>query len=156
MNRRACYLGVMENLQRFMQYAADFEDARRRRLVAAAPVLCGRRRLRGENRVFRQLTGPDAIFKGMKKSLDGFDRKFDGRSVDLTSGPDVEGDTIRMGWTVTYRKAGKTPYPLHGRSEVRYRDGKIAYLGDSYDASVGPAAAAWMHENGMTLDPSYV
>ena len=45
---------------------------------------------------------------------------------------------------------------LRGRTEVRYRDGKIAYLADSYDASVGPEAAAWMQQNGMILDPSYV
>ena len=61
-----------------------------------------------------------------------------------------------MGWAVTYRKAGKTPYVLRGASDVRYRDGKIASLVDSYDASVATEAAAWMQQNGMTLDPSYV
>ena len=148
----------MENIPRFLAYAADFEKtledddwSRLRQYFADDAVY------EVKSEFFpAKLTGPDAIFKGMKKSLDGFDRKFDGRSVDVTSGPDVEGDSIRMGWTVTYRKAGKTPYPLHGRSEVRYRDGKIAYLGDSYDASVGPAAAAWMRENQMQLDASYV
>ncbi len=104
-----------------------------------------------------KLTGPDAIFKGMKKSLDGFDRKFDGRSVDVTKGPEIDGDAMRMDWAVTYRKAGKTPYVLRGRSEVRYRDGKITRLVDSYDdATTGAEAAAWMQQNGMVLDPSYI
>ena len=103
-----------------------------------------------------KLTGPDAIFKGIKKSLDGFDRKFEGRSVEVTNGPTSDGDTMRMSWAVTYRKEGKTPYVLRGQSAVRYRDGKIVWLADSYGPEVDGEAAAWMQKNGMTLDPSYV
>src|SRR5262249_19558810 len=103
-----------------------------------------------------RLTGPDAIFKGIKKSLDGFDRKFDGREVNVTSGPAMDGDTMRMSWEVTYRKAGKTPYLLRGATAVRYRDGKIAWLGDTYGPEVDAEARAWTQQNGVTLDPSYV
>ncbi len=103
-----------------------------------------------------KLVGPDAIFKGIKKSLDGFDRKFDGRSVNVTSGPAMDGDAMRMSWEVTYRKAGKTPYVLRGKSSVRYRDGKIVALADTYGPEVDGEATAWMQQNGITLDPSYV
>jgi hypothetical protein len=148
----------MENLTSFMQYAADFEKTladddwtRLRRWFADDAVY----EVQAEGFGCR-LQGPDAIFTGMKKSLDGFDRRFDGREIDVTKGPDIDGDALRMEWAVTYRKAGKTPYVLRGRSEVRYRDGKIARLVDSYDASVAAEGAAWMQENGMMLDPSYV
>lgn len=148
----------MDNLTRFMAYAADFEKtladddwSRLRQYFAADAVY----EVKSDGFPC-MLTGPDAIFKGIKKSLDGFDRKFDGRDVAVTDGPTVAGDAIGMAWTVTYRKAGKTPYPLRGRSDVRYRDGKIVRLVDSYDASVGPEAATWMQQNGMVLDPSYV
>jgi hypothetical protein len=148
----------MENLTSFMQYAADFEKtladddwARLRRHFADDAVY----EVQSEG-FGCKLEGPDAIFKGMKKSLDGFDRKFDGRDIDVTKGPEIDGDALRMEWAVTYRKAGKTPYVLRGRSEVRYRDGKIARLVDSYDASVAAEGAAWMQRNGMVLDPSYV
>ncbi len=148
----------MDNLTQFMQYAADFERTladddwtRLRRYFADDAVY----EVKAEGFPCR-LAGPDAIFKGMKKSLDGFDRKFDGRAIDVTKGPEVDGDVLRADWAVTYRKAGKTPYVLRGRTEVRYRDGKIAYLGDSYDASVAAEGAAWMQANGMLLDPSYV
>ena len=148
----------MENLTRFAEYAADFEKtladddwSRLRRYFAPDAVY------QVEAEGFGcTLTGPDAIFKGMKKSLDGFDRKFDGRTADVTSGPEIDGDALRLGWTVTYRKAGKTPYVLRGRSEARYRDGTIVRLVDSYDASVAAEAAQWMQQNGMVLDPSYV
>lgn len=148
----------MDTLSHFMQYAADFEQ------TLADDDWTRLRQYFTDDAVYEvtsdsfgcKLTGPDAIFKGIKKSLDGMDRKFDGRSVDVTSGPDVDAAGLRLGWTVTYRKEAKAPYMLRGRSEVRYRDGRIAYLADSFDASVGAEAAAWMQQNGMVLDPSYV
>jgi hypothetical protein len=148
----------MDTLTQFMRYAADFEKtyvdddwSRLRQYFAADAVY----EVRSDG-FPAKLTGPDAIFKGIKKSLDGFDRKFEGRAIDVTKGPEVDGDTLRADWAVTYTKAGKTPYVLRGHTDVTYRDGKIARLVDSYDASIGPEAAAWMQQNGMVLDPSYV
>lgn len=148
----------MENLTRFMQYAAAFEQ------TLADDDWTRLRQYFADDAVYEvkadtfgcRLSGPAAIFAGMKKSLDGFDRKFEGRTLDVTDGPTIDGDGIGMAWTATYRKAGKAPYVLRGRSTVRYRDGKIAELVDSYDASVAAEGAAWMQQNGMLLDPSYV
>jgi len=148
----------MDNLSRFVTYAGDFEktlvddDWTRLRAYFADDAVY---EVKAEGFGCR-LVGPDRIFAGMKKSLNGFDRKFAGRSPEVTSGPDVDGETIRIGWTVTYRKDGLTPFVLRGRSEVRYRDGKIVYLADSYDPSVAAESAAWMQANGVELDPSYV
>src|SRR6185369_14569969 len=36
-----------------------------------------------------RLQGPQAIFAGIKKSLDGFDRKFEKRDIEVTSGPEI-------------------------------------------------------------------
>ena len=45
------------------------------------------------------LIGRAAIFRGIKKSLDGFDRKFTGRHVEVEGAPKVEGDTVMStGW----------------------------------------------------------
>jgi ketosteroid isomerase-like protein len=148
----------MDNLSCFMKYAADFEK------TFADDDWARLRQYFADDAVYEvksdgfpcALTGTDAIFKGIKKSLDGFDRKFEGRELAVTKGPEVDGDTVRLAWAVTYRKAGKAPYVLRGRTEARYRAGKIAYMSDSYDASVGSEAAAWMQQNGMILDPSYV
>jgi hypothetical protein len=147
----------MENLTRFLAYAGDFEktfkDDDWKRL---APCFA-------EDAVYEvkglgldcRLEGPTAIFAGIKKSLDNFDRTFAMRKIEVTSGPDVEGDAIRMGWTVTYGRKGLEPFPLRGRSEVRYRDGKIAYLGDSYDANMEKDAAEWSARNNVVLDARY-
>lgn len=147
----------MDIMQEFMAYARDFErtladDDWTRLLryfaddavyeVAAESFGC-------------RLTGPAAIFAGIKKSLDGFDRKFTKRDIEVTSGPEISGDEMRMGWKVAYSKEGLPPFVLRGRSLVRYSGGKIVFLADSYDPSVGVDFAAWRRESGVTLDPSY-
>jgi hypothetical protein len=147
----------MDILPLFMAYARDFEltlaDDDWTRLAqyfaadavyeVVAPFGC-------------RLVGPPAIFKGMKKSLDGFDRKFARRDVEVTSGPDISGDQMALGWKVVYHQDGVPPFVLRGRSTVRYADGRIVQLADSYDASVATEFAAWQREAGLKLDPSYV
>lgn len=148
----------MDNLTCFLAYAGDFErtyqddDWTRLTQYFTGDAVYEVKGLGLDCR----LQGPTAIFAGIKKSLDNFDRTFATRKIAVTSGPDVAGDTIRMSWTVTYGKEGVEPFPLRGRSEVRFRDGKIAYLGDSYDATMKKDAAEWSARNKVTLDPRYV
>jgi SnoaL-like domain len=154
---RRASVAAMDVMQRFMAYAGDFEktlaDDDWKRLeqyfaadavyeVAAQAFGCS-------------LRGPQSIFGGMKKSLDGFDRKFDGRDVEVTRGPEISGDEIRLGWKVVYHKQGVSDFVLRGQSMVRYRDGKIVYLSDGYDPGVGADLASWQRENAIVLDPSY-
>jgi len=148
----------MDNLAHFLAYAGDFEKTykdddwkRLERYFAADAVY----EVRGLGLDCR-LQGPQAIFAGIKKSLDHFDRTFATREIAVTSGPEVDGDAMRVGWTVTYGRETVEPLPLRGRTEVRFRDGKIAYLGDSYDASMEKDAAEWSARNKVVLDPSYV
>ena len=148
----------MDNLNQFLAYAGDFEktykddDWSRLGQYFTDDAVYEVKGLGIDCRI----VGPRAIFKGIKKSLDGFDRKFAKRTIAVTSGPDVEGDTMRVGWTVTYANDGLAPFPLRGRTEIRHRDGKIAYLGDSYDASMARDAAEWSAKNKFTFDVSYV
>jgi hypothetical protein len=92
----------------------------------------------------------------MKKSLDGFDRKFARRDSEVTDGPHVAGDRMEMGWTLVYHQEGLPSFVVRGRSSVRYSGGKIVHLEDSYDPSMDEAFAAWQRESGVNLDPSYV
>jgi hypothetical protein len=148
----------MTPLQRFGAYAQDFEQTFKdddwSRLeqyfapdatyeVSGEPFACS-------------LEGPDAIFKGMKKSLDGFDRRFATREIALESAPVVEGDTVSLAWAVTYGRAGSPPLVLRGRSTATFAGDRIARLADSYDAAAIASTSAWLREHGADLDPSYV
>jgi hypothetical protein len=147
----------MDVMQQFLKYAGDFEKTyadddwtRLRQYFADDAVY----EVKAESFGCR-LVGPAAIFAGIKKSLDGFDRKFAKRDIDVTSGPDVAGGEIRLGWTVVYSKDGVPPFTLRGRSIARYAGDKIAYLSDVYDPSMEAEFAAWERKSGMRLDPSY-
>lgn len=147
----------MDILQHFLAYAGDFEktlaDDDWSRLGAYF----------ADDAVYEvksdsfgcRLVGPRAIFAGMKKSLDGFDRKFSERNIEITSGPEVAGDELRVGWRVTYGKDGLSPFVLAGRSVARFADGRIAYLCDGYDPGVTADFERWERENHARLDPSY-
>lgn len=147
----------MDNLQRFLAYAGDFEktyaddDWSRLHQHFTEDALYD---VQSET-IGCKLKGPDAIFKGIKKSLDGFDRTFTERKIDLVGAPEVDGDEVRLAWTVTYQKEGVTDFVLRGRSVARYRDGKIAYLSDRYDPSLDQEFADWQQKNGVQLDVSY-
>src|SRR5512132_2341033 len=101
----------MTPLQRFGSYAQDFEatlkDDDWSRLaqyftpdatyeVSGDPFTCS-------------IRGRDAIFTGLKKSLDGFDRRFATRETGLEGVPVVDGDTVSLSWAVTYTRPGALP-----------------------------------------------
>ena len=147
----------MNILEQFLAYAGDFEKtladddwSRLRRYFADDAVYEVKAKSFG-----CRLVGPSAIFAGMKKSLDGFDRKFAKRDIEVTSGPEISGDEMQMTWKVVYSKEGLSQFVLRGGSVVRYADGKITYLSDRYDPSIEAEFAAWQRENPVRLDPSY-
>lgn len=147
----------MDILQQFLTYAGDFEktyvDDQWERLrqyfhadatyeVKANAIPC-------------LLEGPDAIFTGIKKSLDGFDRRFDKRELALVDEPVIEGDEISANWAVTYRKDDFEPYVLLGQSVATYHDGKIKALSDSIDPEAERVLGEWLQATGFSVDPSY-
>ena len=147
----------MDIMQSFMAYAGDFERTyvdddwtRLRRYFADDAVY------EVQSKQFGcRLVGPDAILAGMKRSVNGFDRRFEQREIAVVDGPVVEGDEMRVGWQVTYRKAGLAPFVLRGRSSARYRDGVIAQLTDSFGADLEVELAEWQRANQMAVDVSY-
>lgn len=148
----------MSILQQFIAYAGDFEKTladddwtRLRRYFTDDAVY------EVKSNVFEcRLTGPTAIFADMKKSLDGFDRRFTRRDVEISDGPSVEGDEMQVGWKVVYHLDGQPSFALPGRSTVRYAGDRIAYLVDAYDdATVSADFSAWQRQTGIALDPSY-
>src|SRR4029453_9943996 len=147
----------MDIMQQFLAYAGDFEKtlvdddwARLRKYFADDAVYEVKAKSFGCH-----LTGPTAIFAGIRKTLNGFDRKFTKRDIEVTSGPEISGDQMQLGWKVVYTKDGVPPFVLRGSSTVRYAGEKIAYLADSYDQAMEQEMVAWQSESGMNADPSY-
>ncbi len=147
----------MTVLERFMAYAGDFESSYEdddwERIV---PHFADDAVYEVASKVFGStMKGPAAITKGLKKSLDGFDRKFETRTIEVIGQPEIEGDEVRVQWKVTYTKAGVEPYLLEGRSMVRFGGDKIVYMTDQYDAAADAALVDWRAKNDLEIDPSY-
>jgi hypothetical protein len=146
----------MTFLDRFFSYAADFEqtylDDDWSRLeqyftedavyeVKNVPFAC-------------RLAGRQAVLRGIKKSLDGFDRRFAVRKVEVTAPPELLPDGMAVNWKVTYEKEGLDPVTIRGRSQARYRGDRIAYLSDTYDDGVGAETTSWARRH-PAFDLSY-
>jgi hypothetical protein len=146
-------------LQIFGAYAAAFEETYKdddwKRLepffaadavysvVNLGPVTCS-------------IRGRDAILAGLRKSIDGFDRRFDSRAVEILTGPEEDGSNVRAGWRVTYTCPGHPNAVISAYSVARVADGRIVELFDVYDAGVTESFGEWLRATGVTVDPSYV
>lgn len=107
-----------------------------------------------------EIQGRDAILKGLKKSIDGFDRRCDGRTLEITDGPHVRatpaGQEVSIDWLVNYRRGESPVMGLRGRSVITVADGCITAMRDEYnDAALAPVLT-WLQQYGADLDGSYV
>lgn len=142
---------------RFLSYAEDFEKtfadddwSRLERHFAADAVYV----VRNTPFVCR-LEGRDAILRGLKKSLDGFDRRLPVRSTEVVEAPTESGDAVSVGWTATYSKPGSPALVTRGRTTARFRDRRIVELTDEYPDGVGETMERWIRDHAPDLDPSY-
>jgi hypothetical protein len=146
----------MSNLSRFLAYAAAFEqtfadddwsrlepffteDAVYR--VSGIPASC-------------ELRGRTNIFLGIRKSLDGFDRKMAHREIVPTAPPSEQGDTVTLQGFVRYRRADSTPIELHATIVARFEGDRIADMHDTF--VLDGSAMTWFGKYAADLDGSYV
>lgn len=148
----------MTNLDRFFEYATEFEKtfddddwSRLERFFHPDATY----EVRGSSFACR-LKGRAAILKGIRKSLDGFDRRCDTRELGLTDPPKETDGKVSVGWKGTYRYGDAPPVTLRGRSEARYEQGVIVELSDAYEPEAAAEVDAWMKKHGAGLDASYV
>ena len=87
----------MDPLPRLAVYAADFEptyqddDWKRLEGYFAENVVY---EVKGDVPFACEVRGRDAIFRAIKKCLDGFDRRFDTRELAAEGAPEVEGNRV--------------------------------------------------------------
>ena len=148
----------MYPLQRFSAYAADFEktfeDDDWTRLegyfaadatytVTGTPFDC-------------EVRGRDAIFRAIKKSIDGFDRRFDKREIEPDGPPVVEGNRVTFSGSGRYEKRGVDTLSIQ-LSETAELDetGRIVSLEDVYPEGQDEMLR-WLERYRAEFDASYV
>lgn len=153
---------MSQALQVFMDYAAAFEETYvdddwsrlmpffavdARYDVVGGPLACS-------------ISGSEALLRGMKKSIDGLDRRCDERIIEITSGPTVntlpEAEELRLDWTASYTLGNAPMVTFPGRSIVTIADGRITAIRDEYNDDDMDPVIAWMAQYGADLDGAYV
>ncbi len=147
----------MDPLQRFGEYAADFEktveddnwsrlnayfDENATYVVSGAPYDC-------------EIRGREAIFSGLKKALDGFDRRFDHREIAAGGEPVTTSNSVIFSAICRYEKQGLKPLSFALSETAEFDEsGRIVRLRDDYPAGQ-PEVNQWLEENRAEFDPSY-
>lgn len=146
----------MTKLERFMAYAAAFEqtfvDDDWTRLapffaddvtyqVSGLPAAC-------------TIHGRDAMFAGMKKSIDGFDRRMSTRKIVGTAPPRESGDTVTFEGFVRYEREGAPAIDLHATLVAEFSGDLIIRMHDTF--ALDGAAMKWLFQHARDLDGSYV
>lgn len=138
----------MNVLQRFQEYAADFERTyvdndwsrlERHFSEDATYVAHGMP-------VFPiDAKGRANVIAALEKAVDGFDRKCDSRDLAITAPPVIDGRSVIFQWGGTYSKAGMEDLVIAGTEEARFdEDGRIAELIDTYSAEMAVTVSDWL------------
>lgn len=145
----------MSHLERFLEYAAAFEqtyvDDDWTRLepffaedavyiVAGLPMSC-------------EIHGRDRILAGIRRSLEGFDRRMDSREIIGTAPPTETGNRVTLSGKVRYRRGAAPPVELHATIVAELDGDRIRRMQDTF--RLGPAETAWLARHAADLDGSY-
>lgn len=142
------------SIARFAAYAAAFEKA------YASDDWSGVAPFFYEDAVYEVQAGPpfggrfegrDAILAYFKRILDGFDRRFDERTVGLVAGPTEQGGRVWLRGRAGYRKAGVPDLGFELEEIAHFEGERIRWLEDRYDRATGQAVQAWLGRHGATL-----
>ena len=94
--------------------------------------------------------GRDAVLAKLKQGVDTFDRNMDSRTPDFEP-PTVDGNTLRMKWSVTYTKSGAPDLVISGLETATFEGDRIARLRDDFDPEAQKAMGEWMAAHGALL-----
>ena len=147
----------MEPLQVFGEYAADFEatfaddDWTRissrfhpdvRYVVTGSPYDC-------------ELSGREAVLTGLKKALDGFDRRFDNREISANGDPEVGPGKVSFPAHCLYEKSDLPTLTFVLTETVELNDeGLITLIHDDYPAGQDHVDE-WLNAHKAEFDPTY-
>jgi hypothetical protein len=146
----------MTKIEQFLAYAAAFEqtyvdddwsrlekyfteDATYR--VSGLPAPC-------------ELRGRDNILRGIRKSVDGFDRKMTVRKIVPTAPPTENDGKVTFRGFVRYQRADSPPVELHATVVAELDGDRICNMHDTF--SIDAAGQQWLGTYARDLDGSYV
>ena len=96
-------------------------------------------------------TGRAAILTQLKQALDGFDRLFSSRKLELLEGPKETSGEVWFRWAALYALAGAPDLRIEGEERLTYDGDRIARMEDTITAGSVAQATAYMGEHAAKL-----
>jgi hypothetical protein len=75
-------------------------------------------------------TGRDAVVDHLIESVNGFDRTYDARELQILDGPEMRDDAVYVRWGGVYKKAGQDDVRAEGTEYAWIENGKVKRLKD--------------------------
>ncbi len=97
--------------------------------------------------------GRDALLAHLKRSVDGFDRRFETRQLEILEGPEREGNSVWLRWRGSYRSPGLPELVIDGEETAVFEGDRIRRLEDRYPPEASPIMEVWFDANGSRLRP---
>jgi len=98
-----------------------------------------------------RVVGRAAVIASFREGVAMFDRRFDARSMRITTGPTVEDGRVHMIATVRYERAGLPPLAVVGEEWFRFEGDRIT---EHVDVVVNVAdVMAYLAQHGNALRP---
>lgn len=91
--------------------------------------------------------GRDALLAGLKRSVDGLDRRFDERKLEPRGEPELDERSISFGWRAIYRKPGLPDLVIGGRERAEFEGERIKLLEDVMDEGVDERVSRYLAEH---------
>lgn len=144
----------MSTIQEFAQYAAAFERAFESddwsevtSLLAPDVVYEVGLPILGKARC----EGRDEMIDWFKESLNTLDRRFEKRSLALIEGPEVRDGVVWLSGTATYEAASVPPFVLKLEETLRFEEGLLVRLEDTYSDAMKAETKAYIDTHGEKL-----
>lgn len=144
----------MNKTERFAQYAEDFEKtyadddwSRLRQHFTDDAVY----ETVGDEAFAGRAEGLDALLDRLQSAVNGFDRKFATRNLELKGDLEERPDSVFLSWEATYTVPDAPALTLAGTEEAVFDGDRIKHLKDTFRPEIGAAVAAWMEKHGTKL-----
>lgn len=148
----------MSTMKRFLAYYEAFEATyldddwtRLEPLFSPDAVY----RVTGGTQFDCEIRGREAVFAGIKKSLDGFDRQCE-RRLDNVAPPEVTEDAILLHGAAYYTRNGSPEFTLRLDERIEWEDGVIVRITDIYLPDLTQDSSDWLERYGADLELSYI